>query len=183
MNKRKLMGISEANVIVNQAALSNWKMKTLSIGDRLTLLKSVLVKWSKVLASKEKGDLGVSSFYALNRALLFKWMWHFRTQGSSLWARVIKWIHGEYGKLDKNVNHSHPSIWLDIVREIEQLKNHGTDLISFIHKKMGNGADTSFWEDVWRGDCAFKSLYPIIYTLNTCKNVTVAVKIDGFSIP
>nr|GEZ57109.1 hypothetical protein [Tanacetum cinerariifolium] len=67
-------------------------------------------------------------------------------------ARVIKGIHSENGKLGKNVNHSHPSIWLDIVREMEQLKNHGTDLISFLHKKMGNGADTSFWEDVWRAD-------------------------------
>ncbi|GJY01772.1 hypothetical protein Tco_0359924, partial [Tanacetum coccineum] len=58
-------------------------------------------------------------------ALLFKWVWRFRTQRSSLWARVIKEIHGEDGKLGKNVKHSHPSIWLDIVREMEQLKNHG----------------------------------------------------------
>ncbi|GKG04952.1 hypothetical protein Tco_0315339, partial [Tanacetum coccineum] len=54
------------NEIVNNILerLSKWKMKTLSIGGRLTLLKSVLehngkkqkwVKWSKVLASKEKG--------------------------------------------------------------------------------------------------------------------------------
>ena len=95
-----------------KARLSNWKLKTLSVGGRLTLLKSVLgstpiyhrslykvpksvlhsmvsirmnffngtqgderkitwVKWSKVLASKKYGGLGVSSFYALNRALLF----------------------------------------------------------------------------------------------------------------
>ncbi|GJS78050.1 RNA-directed DNA polymerase, eukaryota, reverse transcriptase zinc-binding domain protein [Tanacetum coccineum] len=94
--------------------LSRWKMKTLSIRSRLTLLKSVLgstpiyymsifkvpsqvlkrmeairshffnganvnekkmsrVKWNRVLASKDKGGLGVLSFFALNRALLFKW--------------------------------------------------------------------------------------------------------------
>ncbi|GKC89032.1 hypothetical protein Tco_1149681, partial [Tanacetum coccineum] len=93
--------------------LSRWKLNTLSIGGRLTLLKSVLgstpiynmsifkvpksvlnymeslrrnffngfqegdrkiawVKWSKVLASKKFGGLGVSSFFALNQALLFK---------------------------------------------------------------------------------------------------------------
>ncbi|GJW38180.1 RNA-directed DNA polymerase, eukaryota [Tanacetum coccineum] len=96
-------------------SLSSWKLKTLSIGGRLTLLKSVLgstpiynmslfkvpkavlksmesirrnffngirdgekkiawVSWSKVLASKSNGGLGVSSFYALNRGLLFKWI-------------------------------------------------------------------------------------------------------------
>ncbi|GJY01344.1 hypothetical protein Tco_0359496 [Tanacetum coccineum] len=94
-----------------KARLSNWKLKTLSVGGRLTLLKSVLgstpiynmsiykvpksvlqtmesirrnffngvqcderkivwIKWAKVLASKKYGGLGVSSFYALNRALL-----------------------------------------------------------------------------------------------------------------
>ncbi|GKA57735.1 RNA-directed DNA polymerase, eukaryota [Tanacetum coccineum] len=93
--------------------LSKWKMKTLSIGGRMTLIKSILgslpiyhmsiykvpkvlhrlesirchffngtdpiskkpiwVKWNKLLAPKDKGGLGISSFYALNRALLFKW--------------------------------------------------------------------------------------------------------------
>ncbi|GJT71754.1 RNA-directed DNA polymerase, eukaryota, reverse transcriptase zinc-binding domain protein [Tanacetum coccineum] len=76
--------------------------------------KQIWVKWSKVLASKEKGGLGVSSLYALNGALLFKWVWRFRTQQSSLWTKVIKGIHGVDGKHVKN---NHPSIWLDIVRE------------------------------------------------------------------
>ncbi|GJU49518.1 hypothetical protein Tco_1219073 [Tanacetum coccineum] len=51
---------------------------------------------------------------------------------------------------------------------------------------MGNGADTSLWEDVWRGGGDFKSIYPRIYALETCKNLTVAVKISqenvGYSL-
>ncbi|GKD70144.1 hypothetical protein Tco_1324234 [Tanacetum coccineum] len=195
------MGISVPNVIADQAATKigcatleapfsylgskvgglMWQINASKVGlsgvDH-NGKKPIWVKWSKVLASKEKGGLGVSSFYALNRALLFKWVWRFCTQGSLLWARVIKEIHGEDCKLGKHVNHSHLFIWLDIVREMEQLKNHDMNLIGFIHKKMGNGADTSFREDVWSDDGAFKSLYLRIYALETCKNVNVAVKMS-----
>ncbi|GJY05566.1 RNA-directed DNA polymerase, eukaryota [Tanacetum coccineum] len=155
--------------------LSKWKMKTLSIGGRLTLLKSVLgsmpiyhmsiykvpmkvlprmesirchflrgvdlcgkksiwVKWKNVLVSKEKGGLGVSSLYVLNRAVMFKWIWLFITQSSSLWARVIKAIHGDDGKI-------------------------------------------AFWEDVWRDNVAFKHRYPRLYALESCKSIDVAIKL------
>nr|GEX31413.1 RNA-directed DNA polymerase, eukaryota [Tanacetum cinerariifolium] len=39
--------------------------------------KITWVSWDKVLASKKNGGLGVSSFHALNRALLLKWVWCF----------------------------------------------------------------------------------------------------------
>nr|GEW58512.1 hypothetical protein [Tanacetum cinerariifolium] len=35
--------------------------------------KLTMIGWKKILASKKKGVLGVSSFFAINRALLFKW--------------------------------------------------------------------------------------------------------------
>ncbi|GKE32739.1 RNA-directed DNA polymerase, eukaryota, partial [Tanacetum coccineum] len=120
--------------------LSKWKINMLSIGGRLTLLKSVLgsmpsyflsmfkaphqvlkkletfrshffnginlmdrkatfIKWDNVLVAKKKGCLRVSSFYALNRALIFKWIWRFRTQNSSLWGSVIKAIYGIDGMI------------------------------------------------------------------------------------
>nr|GFB89690.1 RNA-directed DNA polymerase, eukaryota [Tanacetum cinerariifolium] len=46
--------------------------------------KIAWVCWDKVLASKKNGGLGVSSFHALNRALLLKWVWHFLSQDGSL---------------------------------------------------------------------------------------------------
>ncbi|GJY57737.1 hypothetical protein Tco_0457629 [Tanacetum coccineum] len=121
--------------------LSKWKLKTLSIGGRLTLLKSVLtaipiyhmslykvpvgilndmesirrdffngiekskkkmvwISWETILASKKNRGLGVSSFFSTNRSFLFKWIWRFLSQDSSLWSRFIQAIHGERGAID-----------------------------------------------------------------------------------
>ncbi|GJZ95579.1 RNA-directed DNA polymerase, eukaryota [Tanacetum coccineum] len=148
-----------------KSRLSKWKIKTLSIGGRLTLLKSVLgatpiywmslfkvpnsvlasmealrreffngaqsnekkitwVNWPKVLSAKKHGGLGVSSFFALNRALLVKWAWRFISNDNSLWYCVISAIHGP----SVQVRSPTPcSPWYSIVREIQNLKNKGVD--------------------------------------------------------
>nr|GFA67488.1 RNA-directed DNA polymerase, eukaryota [Tanacetum cinerariifolium] len=79
MSKSKIMGVLVDNDKVHtwnevvdrvKNRLSKWKMKTLSIGvkgQELNSKKASWVNWKKVLAPKEKGGLGVSSLYALNR--------------------------------------------------------------------------------------------------------------------
>ncbi|GJS17970.1 RNA-directed DNA polymerase, eukaryota, reverse transcriptase zinc-binding domain protein [Tanacetum coccineum] len=174
--------------------LSKWKIKTLSIGGRLTLLKSVLtsiplyhmsifkvpmgvlkkletirrnffngvdqadksITWiglEKVLASKKNGGLGVPSFFASNRALLFKWVWRFLTQESSLWSRFIKAINAK-----------------------------GINLTQFIRKKVGNGVKSLFWEECWVGEIAFKSLVPRLFALEESKSISVADKLNHPSL-
>ncbi|GJS50115.1 RNA-directed DNA polymerase, eukaryota [Tanacetum coccineum] len=205
--------------------LSKWKMKMLSIGGRLTLVKSVLgsmpifhmslfkvpsgilkvlesirshffnghdisskkvswVNWNKVIASKDKGGLGVSSLYALNRGLLFKWIWRFLTQGSSLWAKVIKAIHGVDGNLGSNSKGGMKSCWSSIVTEVNALANKGIDLMQFLRIKMGNGDSIRLWEDPWHEGGILKFRYPRVirapmadrwmWTRNTSGEFTVA---------
>nr|GEY94259.1 RNA-directed DNA polymerase, eukaryota, reverse transcriptase zinc-binding domain protein [Tanacetum cinerariifolium] len=206
-----------------KSRLSNWKMKALSIGGRLTLLKSVLgsmpifhmsifrvplsvlrmlesirshffnghklrsnkatwVKWNIVLASKEKGGLGVSSLYALNRGLMLKWVWRFYSQKTSLWAKVIKAIYGDDGKVGKVTNAGIRSCWMNIVNEISVLKNQGVNVFDFMRIKLGNGDTTAFWEDNWIGGNVLKYLYPRIYALETCKSVTVSKNLTDSSL-
>ncbi|GJY28671.1 RNA-directed DNA polymerase, eukaryota, reverse transcriptase zinc-binding domain protein [Tanacetum coccineum] len=169
--------------------LSKWKMKTLSIEGHLTLTKLVLGSTPiyymsmfkaplqrNVLASKDKGGLGVSSFFALNRALMFKWVWRFRNDNNSLWASIIKALHGENGSIGTPFKNT--SIWLDIVRDLDKLKNQGINLLSFITKMVGNGENTLFWKDVRKGDMPFMSLYPRVYALESNKNITVVHKLS-----
>ncbi|GKD06469.1 RNA-directed DNA polymerase, eukaryota, reverse transcriptase zinc-binding domain protein, partial [Tanacetum coccineum] len=48
--------------------------------------------------------------------------------------------------------------------------------------KLGNGADTCFWEDTWRGDMPFKQRYPRLYALELDKNINVATKFAQTSL-
>ncbi|GKC04683.1 RNA-directed DNA polymerase, eukaryota, reverse transcriptase zinc-binding domain protein [Tanacetum coccineum] len=101
---------------------------------------------------------------------------------STLWVRVIKAINGDDEKIGKNSKSVYPSIWLDIVHELELIKKQGIDVINCIHKKLGNRANTVFWDDVWRGDVAFKHMYPRLYAMESCKNVNVATKMSYSSL-
>ncbi|GJW16498.1 hypothetical protein Tco_0020631 [Tanacetum coccineum] len=133
------------------------------------------VSWRNVLASKDKGGLGVSSFFALNRALMFKWVWRFGNDNNSLWASVIKALHGEKGSIGTPSKHA--SFWLDIVRDLDKLKNRGINLLGFIKKIVGNGKNTLLWKDAWKGDMPFMSLYPRVFALESNNNITVARKL------
>ena len=127
--------------------------------------KLSLISWKKVLASKKNEGLGVSSFVPLNRALLFKWIWRFIANGPSLWSRFIAAIHGTRGALDNPLPFTRHSHWLDIVSELKKLSTKGIDLLSLIIKKVGNGEETYFWDDVWLGESPLRQLYPRLYLL------------------
>nr|GEV35304.1 RNA-directed DNA polymerase, eukaryota, reverse transcriptase zinc-binding domain protein [Tanacetum cinerariifolium] len=136
------------------------------------------VKWKSVLAAKDVGGLVVSILFALNWALIFKWVWRFFSQKNSLWVIVVKALHGEDEKIGKNAQPRYPSTWFNIINEIESLKLHGIDLVSFITPKLGNEVNTSFWDVAWCGDIAFKILVPRLYALESMKNIEVASKLS-----
>nr|GEZ15135.1 RNA-directed DNA polymerase, eukaryota, reverse transcriptase zinc-binding domain protein [Tanacetum cinerariifolium] len=70
---------------------------------------------------------------------------------TSLWARVIKDIYGDDGKVGKVINAGIRSCWMNIVNEISVLKNQGVNVFDFMRLKLENGDTTAFWEDNWIG--------------------------------
>ncbi|GKB95456.1 RNA-directed DNA polymerase, eukaryota [Tanacetum coccineum] len=134
------------------------------------------IAWDKVLASKKKGGLGVSSYFALNRALLLKWVWRFVSQDDSLWFRVIQAVHG-----DTIDSHSvrKVSIWSSILKEVQVLKSSGFDFLSYCSKRIGDGQSTSFWKETWMGDIPLCELCPRLFALDSAPNICVAAKMAG----
>ncbi|GJY37845.1 RNA-directed DNA polymerase, eukaryota, reverse transcriptase zinc-binding domain protein [Tanacetum coccineum] len=96
--------------------------------------------------------------------------------------KVIKAIYGEDEKIGSGSKVGYKSIWRVIVQEMEVFKAQGIDLYSFMQKKLGNGADTFFWDDVWRGDMALKQRYPRLYALELNKKIDVASKLTQESL-
>nr|GFB79631.1 RNA-directed DNA polymerase, eukaryota, reverse transcriptase zinc-binding domain protein [Tanacetum cinerariifolium] len=130
--------------------------------------KASWVRWSSVLTNKHKGGLGVASLYALNRGLMLKWAWRFYSHKHSLWARVVRAIHGENGGVNKVVSGSN-SCWRNIVKEVLALQDQGIIFFEYMKLKVGDGSSKIFWEDNWIAGGALKDRFPRVYALETCK--------------
>ncbi|GKA59330.1 hypothetical protein Tco_0758643 [Tanacetum coccineum] len=132
-----------------------------------------------IQASKLNGGLGVSSFFALNRALLLKWVWRFISGDGSLWCKVIQEIYGS--KFDLHVT-DQPSIWCSILREVKSLKDSGFDFSSHCKKRIGDGSCTSFWYDIWLADAPLCVQFPRLFALELDKEIVVANKMGASSV-
>nr|GEU39487.1 RNA-directed DNA polymerase, eukaryota, reverse transcriptase zinc-binding domain protein [Tanacetum cinerariifolium] len=58
----------------------------------------------------------------------------------------------------------------------------GISLLDFMHVKLRNGDKTVFWEDIWIEGKALKNWYPHIYSLETCKLITMGMKVAHTSL-
>ncbi|GKE92814.1 hypothetical protein Tco_1573909, partial [Tanacetum coccineum] len=141
--------------------LSKWKLKLLSIGGRLTLLKSILTSIPLYHMSIFKVPIGV-----LNHLESIRRNFFYGVDGSD---RKLAWIgwnmvltsknNGGLGALDTHKLIPRRSPWQDVILAIHSLQSKGINLMDFIQKKVGNGENTSFWDDSWLGEVALKVLY------------------------
>nr|GEX13695.1 RNA-directed DNA polymerase, eukaryota [Tanacetum cinerariifolium] len=94
----------------------------------------------------------------------------------SLWFRVIKAIHGPL--LDSHSIHS-SSIWSSIIKEIQVLKSKGIDFLDHCLKRVGDGSDTLFWVDRWKGGKPFRDTFPRLFALESNRQITVKEKMSS----
>ncbi|GJT88993.1 RNA-directed DNA polymerase, eukaryota [Tanacetum coccineum] len=143
--------------------LSKWKVKTLSIGGRLTLIKSVLGASPLYNMSIFKVPKGVLKILEAARCNFFN--------GADPLDRKITWvawnkvlaskrkavIQALYGSKLEMHSLNQPSIWCSIIREVRLLKDKGFDFMSHCKKRVGDGRCTLFWEDLWITDVPLRA--------------------------
>ncbi|GJU89406.1 RNA-directed DNA polymerase, eukaryota, partial [Tanacetum coccineum] len=165
--------------------LSSWKAKTLSVGGRLTLIKSVLGAIPTYYMSLYKVPEGVLSHLESLRNSFFL--------GADVGERKITWVcwrkvmaHkqlgglGLSGHLDCTI--SSPSgcfVWLGVLKAIAKLKSKGVDLLEFCKKVIGNGYISNFWNDKWLGNFCLKEKFHRCYNLEIQKDAYVAFKLSN----
>ncbi|GJV64336.1 RNA-directed DNA polymerase, eukaryota, reverse transcriptase zinc-binding domain protein [Tanacetum coccineum] len=154
--------------------LSRWKLKTISIGGRLTLLKSILGSTPLYHMSMFRVPKQVLQQMERIRARFFN--------GTDIKSKKISWVSWKRTMASrdtggKKVCVSYPSAWLNIVKEMGVMQAKGIDILNYMKLKCGDGTSTSFWKDIWRDEVAFKDLYPRLYMLENMKEVTVAHKL------
>ncbi|GJX45384.1 RNA-directed DNA polymerase, eukaryota, reverse transcriptase zinc-binding domain protein [Tanacetum coccineum] len=165
--------------------LSKWKMKMLSIGGRLTLVKSVLGFMHIFHMSMFKVPSGILRTLESIRCQFFnghdvsskKASWVQWNKITSLWARGIKDMNGGDGKIGVVTRSGTKSCWMNIVNEINVLSKKDINLMNFLRIKLGNGESTLFWEDVWCEGGKLKDRFPRAYALESCKTITVGSKL------
>nr|GEU42675.1 RNA-directed DNA polymerase, eukaryota, reverse transcriptase zinc-binding domain protein [Tanacetum cinerariifolium] len=140
--------------------------KTLSIGGRLTLLKSVLGASPIYAMSIFKVPRGVLKALESIRNRFFN--------GADQSDHKITWV--AWDKVNSHQTH-YSSNWCSILREVHKLKDKGFDFWYHIKKRIRNGADTRFWYDCWFGNILFCVKYPRLFALELDKHVSMESKL------
>ena len=102
-------------------------------------------------ANPKEGGLGVRDVRAVNLSLLAKWRWRLLNEENALWKDVLV---EKYGTTARGLLVEEGYVWPGYVsrwwRELVRLDGSNW-FNSEITRRVGNGANTSFWEVHWRG--------------------------------
>jgi hypothetical protein len=107
-----------------------------------------------------------------NVALLGKWWWRVRNEKESLWYLVLEKKYGS----SLNENHNSSSIWwrdLNCVKLVQGRGGRGW-FDEHLRRVVGDGKNTSFWNDQWVDGDTLSSLFRRLYDISLDKEACVA---------
>ncbi|XP_071686832.1 uncharacterized protein [Rutidosis leptorrhynchoides] len=130
--------------------------------------------------SFEKVGLDIESLRAFNYALLFKWIWRLKVTPNTIWANVIKAIHGEHAGMDGSIL-KFKGIWSNTVDTFHSLIRQGTIPHDILRAKIGNGRSIRFRHDNWLGDDLLMDKYRRLYHLELSKDCSLADRVENNS--
>nr|GEX19472.1 RNA-directed DNA polymerase, eukaryota [Tanacetum cinerariifolium] len=148
--------------------LSKWKMKMLSVGGRLTLLKSVLGSIPIFHMSIFRVPSKVLQILESIRGRFFNGH-EIGSKKVGLMIKVITAIHGVNGNVNSSGGKVGRSCWLAIVDEVRALHKKGVYVFDFMNLKLGNGEMVKFWLDRWFEGGILKDLFPRMFALENMK--------------
>jgi hypothetical protein len=121
-----------------------------------------MVAWIQVCIPKDHGGLGIKDMGIQNICLLLKLIHKLHCPQSSAWAQ---WVQGRVciSTLKGDIHGDH---W-EALRSLLPLYQAITSV------RLGNGANCSFWMDVWVNDEALADACPALFSHCTKKDSTV----------
>ncbi|GKA33409.1 RNA-directed DNA polymerase, eukaryota, reverse transcriptase zinc-binding domain protein [Tanacetum coccineum] len=180
------------NVVVKKfsSKLCSWKARLLSVGGRLSLIKSVLGNLSTYYMSIYMMPVSIRRQLESMRNKFFiggdvgdktmTWVkWDKCLASKKDYGLRIGSIYGfNIALLFKWIWSLKRSPWGVILSPVNNLKQQGIDLISLCSRKVGNGIDSMFWDDTWYGEQLLKMDFPRIYQLDTNKNYNITSRVS-----
>lgn len=134
------------------------------------------VKWDNILLSNDMGGLNIGSIRCKNHGLLGKWKWRFLNETNALWRKVIIELYGSNGGFDGNVGSGlKQGVWKSILANCKAIDNIGISFSNSFMKKLGDGSNTNFWDDIWcEAGRHLMDLFPRLYALESKKDCKVS---------
>jgi hypothetical protein len=126
-----------------------------------------LSRWDILCRPKDQGGLGIEVLELKNKSLISKWLFEL-LNGDGVWQELLrnKYIQSKTLSQVKAKPLDSP-FWKGLMKVKDDFLKRG----SF---KIGDGKNTSFWEDKWLGNAPLSQQYPSLFNIAERKHVSVA---------
>ncbi|PWA36452.1 RNA-directed DNA polymerase, eukaryota [Artemisia annua] len=81
-------------------------------------------------------------------------------------------MNGGFGNANFSVSGISP--WSRILAAVSRLISKQVIPSTFLQKRVGNGSNTRFWDDVWIDNQLLPTRFPRLYALETCKDANIS---------